>query len=83
MFLRLLLILFLGWIIWTVGRRTYVSYWQNQKNLPTSPLSPPAEVMVRCAFCGLHVPNKEAIYSANTVFCCEAHKHAMKEIEQI
>ena len=30
--------------------------------------------MVRCAHCGLHLPQNEAIASANAVYCGQAHR---------
>ena len=30
--------------------------------------------MVRCAHCGLHLPENEAIQSRNAVYCSDAHR---------
>ncbi|MSQ64774.1 MAG: hypothetical protein EXR37_00220 [Limnohabitans sp.] len=30
--------------------------------------------MVRCAHCGLHLPDNEAVLSRNTAYCSEAHR---------
>ncbi len=37
---------------------------------------PPAEDMVRCAQCGVHLPRSEAIMAAGKFYCCEAHRRA-------
>ncbi len=30
--------------------------------------------MVRCAHCGLHLPDNEAVISRNTAYCSDAHR---------
>lgn len=40
----------------------------------TTPRSGSAENMVRCAQCGLHLPEAEAIAHEGRHFCCEAHR---------
>lgn len=30
--------------------------------------------MVRCAHCGLHLPDNEAVMSGNTAYCSDAHR---------
>jgi len=30
--------------------------------------------MLRCAQCGLHLPDNEAVMSRNTAYCSEAHR---------
>ncbi len=36
----------------------------------------PAEDMVRCRYCGVHVPRSESIISDGIPFCCDAHRRA-------
>lgn len=45
--------------------------------------SPPArgdsgytEDMVRCIYCGVHLPRSESIMSGGKFYCCEAHRLA-------
>ncbi len=41
-----------------------------------SPPSGYAEDMVRCIYCGVHLPRSEAIMSGGKYYCCEAHRQA-------
>lgn len=34
-----------------------------------------AEEMVRCALCGVHLPQSEAYYDGKDTFCSEGHMH--------
>jgi uncharacterized protein len=34
----------------------------------------PPQNMVRCAHCGLHLPENEAIHSNKAVYCSQAHR---------
>ncbi len=36
----------------------------------------PAEDMVRCVQCGVHLPRSEAIMAGGKFYCCEAHRQA-------
>jgi len=42
---------------------------EEKKPLPGQP-----QPMVRCAFCGVHFPESEAIHGDERIFCCEAHR---------
>jgi uncharacterized protein len=35
-----------------------------------------AENMVRCVYCGVHLPMSESIMSGGKYYCCEAHRKA-------
>lgn len=35
-----------------------------------------AEDMVRCIYCGVHLPKSEAILADGRHYCCEAHRSA-------
>ncbi len=37
-----------------------------------TPANPPQN-MVRCAYCGLHLPDNEAVVSGNANYCSQAH----------
>jgi uncharacterized protein len=37
---------------------------------------PPQQVMRRCAYCQVHVPDGESTQSRGEFFCCEAHRDA-------
>jgi uncharacterized protein len=36
----------------------------------------PAEDMVRCAHCGVHLPAGESVRAGDAHFCCVAHRDA-------
>jgi len=35
-----------------------------------------AEDMVRCLYCGVHLPKSESIMAESRYYCCEAHRRA-------
>ncbi len=44
---------------------------------PSDPAGPrPAEDMVRCIYCGVHLPKSESIMDGGKYYCCEAHRRA-------
>jgi uncharacterized protein len=50
--------------------------WRNNRRRQAAP--PPTrrlpEPMVACAQCGTHLPDKEAVKSAQGTYCSEAHR---------
>lgn len=66
-YLLLLIVLVLIWRHW-LKRKTA----QGPAAKPVSPK--PAEKMLTCAVCKLHMPESEAILEAGQAFCCEAHR---------
>ena len=38
-----------------------------------------SEVMVQCAFCGVHLPQSEAIKEGENTFCSQDHKKAFEK----
>jgi uncharacterized protein len=40
---------------------------------PRTPATPKAQPMVRCAHCGVHVPQAEALAHDNRWYCSRAH----------
>ena len=37
-------------------------------------VSAPAEEMVRCVQCGVHLPKSESILAGGNFYCCDAHR---------
>jgi len=37
------------------------------------PDNAPPEAMVRCAYCGVHLPRSDALLQHGQLWCCEAH----------
>ncbi len=35
-----------------------------------------AEDMVRCIYCGVHLPKSESLLAEGKYYCCEAHRRA-------
>lgn len=82
--IRFILLSLFIWILWIFARKWYENSLEdqiNQYNTKTKSTPPPSPtpklgVMVRCDYCGLYLPEKEALSSDNTNYCCEAHKQA-------
>ncbi len=68
---RLLLLVALAALVWWLWRRL-----ARLRDKPAAPPPPGAELMVRCAHCGLHLPRKEALAHAERWYCCEEHRLA-------
>lgn len=37
-----------------------------------------AEDMVRCIYCGVHLPKSESLMADSKYFCCDAHRRAFQ-----
>ena len=56
--------------------------WRNSQRraapppTPDRPAAPPArpEPMLRCAHCGVHLPQSQALLKDGRSYCCEAHQ---------
>lgn len=79
--LQILLLLLGGWIIWFFLRQWYISSFTDEPIEESSPPPSLPEKMVRCATCGVHIPEGEAIYSGEATFCCQAHQNAAQHGE--
>lgn len=69
-FLRLLLWALIGWLLYITIKRL-LNKPASQARKPTPP---PVEHMVRCKVCGLHIPQKEALYTNNQPYCSDEHR---------
>lgn len=67
--MRLLILVAVAFLIYTLLRQL-VRGW-TKKELPQRPSR--SGTMVRCAFCGLHVPEQEALRSDDKYFCSNNH----------
>lgn len=45
-----------------------------RRQAPKQDASAPAEEMVRCAQCGVHLPKSESILSGGNFYCSDAHR---------
>jgi uncharacterized protein len=61
--LKLLLLLLAVWVVLTILKQ----------RRPPSPKETKTGNMVRCALCGVHLPESEAIFSSGRHYCSETH----------
>lgn len=66
--LRLIILLIIGWLGWITLRR----WWRNQKYFSIHKQPPPMR-MVRCAYCGIYIPQKSALRKDANWYCSNAH----------
>lgn len=64
----------------------FVIYWllksyrsQLGKDRSAADAATPAEDMVCCAHCGVHLPKHESTMAGGKYFCCEAHHRTHNE----
>ncbi len=67
---RLVVMFIIAWLIYSLTRRWLASLDQEQK----SGRSAHIETMVRCADCGLHVPQNEALQAQGKYYCSDEHR---------
>ena len=70
----LLLLLVVGLLVWRLNSR-------RAKPDEQAP-APPAQRMVRCAECDVHVPENDAVFDDGRHFCSEAHQLAFANRRQ-
>ena len=69
--LKYLLLLILALVVWWA--------WKKRAELPPAADTPPLpERMVRCAQCGVHLPESDALADGDRHFCNEAHRRAAR-----
>lgn len=69
----LLLFAFLGVFWWLWSKRN-----APERSDSSVRQSPPAERMLTCVHCGVHLPESEAVSEAGQIYCCEAHRAAAR-----
>lgn len=76
--LRLALLALIAWMVLRLLQRMLgfkVSVSREDESLPSGSGNGP-QVMRRCAWCRVHVPEGESTRSGGHFFCCEAHRDA-------
>lgn len=75
-YLLVLVVVLVAIHFWRKGRRDEM----RSRAPPATPRAPPAvgapKAMVRCAYCGLHLPMTDAISGPDGMYCCVAHRQA-------
>jgi uncharacterized protein len=69
----LLLFAFLG-VVWWIWSKRNASVGSD----PSARRVPPAEKMVTCVHCGVHLPESEGVADGGRIYCSEAHRAAAK-----
>jgi len=70
--IRLIIILFGLWLVLKIIKRALVS----RENHPSR--KPSITSMVACAYCGVHLPESDAIQKDGKHYCCAEHLKAQK-----
>lgn len=70
---RLVVLFIIAWLIYNMTRRWLASFDQQQAQ-KKSASSAKIETMVSCAFCNLHVPQKEALQARGKYYCSVEHR---------
>jgi len=74
--IRLLLLVFIAWLIWWLLRPLFRS---ESKSRQAGDARGEVENMVRCAHCGLNLPQQEAIRVDDKYYCSEEHRQLDRE----
>lgn len=84
-FLLLVVLVFLI-VRFTLNRVIEIREKQKQQELKQQEQQntekPQSQDMVRCAHCGVHVPQSEAYYDGKDTFCSEGHMQAFHDKKQ-
>lgn len=76
----LLFVILIFFIIrFTLNRVIEIREKQRQETLKKQEKNPEPESMVRCALCGVHLPQADAYFDGKDTFCSEGH---MKQYHQ-
>lgn len=58
-----------------IGILLYLALTRAKRPPPEQRPEPPAdETMVRCAYCGVHLPIGESLSGGDKRYCCEEHR---------
>lgn len=67
--LRFALIVLAVWLIWRIARHL-LSHPRPARRIKQAPV----EAMVRCAHCGVHLPEHEALREGEDYYCSTRHR---------
>ncbi|PTQ90671.1 PP0621 family protein [Agitococcus lubricus] len=66
--LRLIIIAAIIWFVYITIKRAL------QNKASPSSIETPNQLMKKCAYCGVHIPEGESTQSQGYIFCSEAHR---------
>jgi len=73
---KLLFLVVVGVVVYVVLRGMRAR--ERERGGPSAPSAPPAtspaQQMVICAQCGVHLPENDSLISAGQHYCCEQHR---------
>ena len=72
--LRILLIALVAWLVIRMIRN-----WMDRKAVKPASKSGQIGTVVRCAHCGLHIPQQEAVHSGDRYYCSVEHSKAQRQ----
>ncbi|CAK0754305.1 conserved hypothetical protein [Gammaproteobacteria bacterium] len=72
--LRFLFFLAVGWLGWILLRRWLCG--QRFSSIDSQPSQTPTMRMVRCTYCGIHLPQRDALKKNHHWYCDRAHLEA-------
>jgi len=74
--IRLILLAVLFWLAFSVIKRWLQQHSARQRTPSASAKAVAQERMVKCVYCGLHVPESEAVRSNGLNYCSIEHRDA-------
>ena len=80
----LLILLVIAVVAFMLGAKQRTAQPEERRNAPPTPPPPPAapKAIVRCAQCGLHLPQDEALPGRGGMFCSAAHRTAYEQAQE-
>jgi len=69
--MALIRILVIALVVWLLIRM--LRNWMDRKAVKRSTTPEQINTVVRCAHCGLHIPQQEAIQVEGHYYCCKEH----------
>lgn len=76
---KLLMLGLLAWILVSILRKKLTNHTNKQP--PGSKDAKPAEAVIPCQYCGVHIPQSSAISHKQQYFCSQQHRDAHEMAE--
>ena len=72
--MALIRILVIALVVWLLIRM--LRNWMDRKAVKPAPKAEQIDTVVRCAHCGLHIPQQEAVQVGDQYYCSKEHSMA-------